>query len=60
MTKEYTVISIMEVDYVTTVELPEGATQSQIIQAAEDRADWDVSDVATNTGAYYIDGDKVS
>ena len=50
----------MEVDYVTTVELPEGATQSQIIQAAEDRADWDVSDVATNTGAYYIDGDKVS
>ena len=60
MSKTYKVVSVMEVDYVTEVELPENATPDQIIEAAEESAFWDpdFSDTS-NTGVYYIDGVKV-
>lgn len=42
MTKTFKVTSVMAVDYVCEIEMPEGSTDAEIIAAAEEAANWDV------------------
>ena len=56
----YKVISVMQVDYVTEIEMPDDATPEEIICAAEERGEWDADLTETSsTSEYFVNGQPV-
>lgn len=57
----YKVISVMQIDYVTEIEMPDDATPEEIICAAENHGDWDTDFTNTcSTGEYFVNGQPVT